>query len=49
MVIELAERLLDTQRLDYRFVAYELVHHHPGALSHLDPRQLERLGRGMAS
>jgi 3-methyladenine DNA glycosylase AlkD len=49
MVIELAERLLDTRRMDFRFVAYELVHHHPGALSNLDAQQLERLGRGMAS
>jgi len=49
MVIDLADRLLDTRRMDSRFVAYELVHHHPGALSNLDAQQLERLGRDMAS
>jgi len=49
MVIELAERLLRVPRMDCRFVAYELIHHHPGALSRLNAKQLERLGRGMAS
>src|SRR4029453_278989 len=31
-----------------RWVAYELVYHHPGALSALDPPTVERLGAGMA-
>ena len=49
VVIELAERLLRVPRMDYRFVAYELIHHHRGALSRLNAQQLERLGRGIAS
>jgi hypothetical protein len=49
MVIAVGEQLLDTPRMDCRFIAYELIHYHPGALSRLDAWQLERLGRGMAS
>lgn len=49
MVIELADRLLEVPRVNFRFVAYELIHHHRGALSRLNAKQLERLGRGMAS
>lgn len=45
-VIKLAQRLID-ERLVNRFVAYELVKHHPAAASSLRERQLERLGRGM--
>jgi 3-methyladenine DNA glycosylase AlkD len=48
-VIELVERLLRVQRMDRRFVAYELIHHHRGALSRLNAKRLERFGRGMAS
>jgi hypothetical protein len=32
----------------HRWVAYELVYHHPGALSALDPPTVERFGAGMA-
>lgn len=49
VVIELGTLLLETQQFEYRFVAYELIHHHPSALSHLNAWQLERLGSGIAS
>jgi 3-methyladenine DNA glycosylase AlkD len=49
VVIELVEQLLDVPEMNFRFVAYELIHHHPGALSQVNAQQLERLGRGIAS
>jgi len=49
VVIELAELLIDVPRSDYRFIAYELIYHHPAALSHLNAWQLEQLGRGISS
>jgi 3-methyladenine DNA glycosylase AlkD len=48
VVIELASLLLDVPQSAYRFIAYELIHHHPAALSHLNAWQLEQLGRGIA-
>ena len=32
VVIELASLLLEVPGMQYRFIAYELIHHHPGAL-----------------
>jgi 3-methyladenine DNA glycosylase AlkD len=49
VVIELATLLLETPRIEYRFIAYELIHHHPSALSHLNAWQLEQLGHGISS
>jgi|HubBroStandDraft_6_1064221.scaffolds.fasta_scaffold102272_2 3-methyladenine DNA glycosylase AlkD len=49
VVIELAGLLIDVHHIHYRFVAYELIHHHPAALSHLNAWQLEQLGRGISS
>jgi 3-methyladenine DNA glycosylase AlkD len=49
VVIELGVLLLEVQQFEYRFVAYELIHHHPSALFHLNAWQLERLGSGIAS
>ena len=49
VVIELASLLIDVPQSAYRFIAYELIHHHPAALSHLNAWQLEQLGRGIAS
>ena len=49
VVIELANLLIDVPQTAYRFIAYELIHHHPPALSHLNAWQLEQLGRGIAS
>jgi 3-methyladenine DNA glycosylase AlkD len=49
VVIELANLLIDVPQIAYRFIAYELIHHHPPALSHLNAWQLEQLGRGIAS
>ena len=48
-VVELAHYLLDRGKPDYRFLAYELVAHHQGALRSLGPVELERLGRGIDS
>jgi 3-methyladenine DNA glycosylase AlkD len=44
-VLVLALRLLD----QHRFVAYELVHYHHATLRSLSERELELLGRGIAS
>jgi 3-methyladenine DNA glycosylase AlkD len=49
VVIELTNLLIDVPQTAYRFIAYELIHHHPAALSHLNAWQLEQLGRGIAS
>jgi len=49
MVIELAGLLLEAPRTNHRFIAYELINYHPAALAQLDARQLEKLGRGIAS
>jgi 3-methyladenine DNA glycosylase AlkD len=49
VVIELANLLIDVPQTAYRFIAYELIHHHPAAISHLNAWQLEQLGRGIAS
>lgn len=43
VVVALAVALVDRQR----WVAYELVYHHPGGLESLGVEDLERLGRGM--
>jgi 3-methyladenine DNA glycosylase AlkD len=44
-VLELALALAGRQR----WVAYELLYHHPGGLERLDVRHVERLGEGMDS
>ncbi len=48
-VIGLALRLCRPGRDGWRFVAYELVRSHPTAPLSLGARELERLGRGIAS
>jgi 3-methyladenine DNA glycosylase AlkD len=48
-VLELADRLLDCSGFVYRFLAYELVLHHPEAGSRVDARAAVRLGRGLDS
>jgi 3-methyladenine DNA glycosylase AlkD len=48
-VIEAAFKLSQIPRRGCRFVAYELIAHHPQAPMLLDARRLERIGRGMAS
>jgi 3-methyladenine DNA glycosylase AlkD len=49
VVLELANLLIDVPQTSYRFIAYELIHHHPAAISHLNAWQLEQLGRGIAN
>jgi 3-methyladenine DNA glycosylase AlkD len=46
-VVHLAQRLVAAGGNERRFVAYELVHHHGGALLSLRAGDLERLGRGL--
>jgi len=46
-VARLALRLVRAGGIARRFVAYELVHHHRGALASLRAADLERLGRGL--
>jgi 3-methyladenine DNA glycosylase AlkD len=45
-VIDVALRLLDAPAVN-RFVAYELVMHHPAAAATMREKQLERFGRGL--
>ncbi len=42
--VAVAMALVDRQR----WVAYELLYHHPSALDHLGVKEVERLGEGMA-
>ena len=49
VVTELAMLLLELPGQEYRFFAYELIHHHESALYKLNAWQLERLGRGISS
>jgi 3-methyladenine DNA glycosylase AlkD len=49
VVFELAMLLLSQPGFKYRFVAYELVHHHGEALYKLNAWDLEMLGRGLDS
>jgi 3-methyladenine DNA glycosylase AlkD len=42
-VLEMALALTDR----YRWVAYELLYHHPGGVAALDTERVERLGRGI--
>jgi len=48
-VVGLALRLCGARRTECRFIAYELVRHHPGAPLLVGARQLGGLGRGIAS
>ena len=47
--MKLAQQLLALPTFEFRFVAYELVQHHPATASSLDVKDLERLGNGMDS
>jgi hypothetical protein len=46
-ILGLAGRLLDQLGAAYRFIAYELVLHHPEACGLVDARVATRLGRGL--
>src|SRR5262249_34478281 len=48
-VISLARALLDQAEFVFRWVAYELVSHHPPALASMRARDLEAFGRGLDS
>jgi 3-methyladenine DNA glycosylase AlkD len=48
-VLQVAQLLLDDTSSDFRFVAYELIRHHPAALASLREKDLERFGRGLDS
>src|SRR5713101_3025170 len=48
-VFQIARRLLEETDFLFRFVAYELITHHRAALRSLTAKNLERLGRGIAS
>lgn len=49
LVIGLALRLAGARPTGHRFVAYELIRHHPAAPSRIGARQVGALGRGIAS
>src|SRR5260370_22698904 len=48
-IVELAVLLLDQPGFEHRFVGYELVSHHRGALASLRAGHLKRMGRGLDS
>jgi 3-methyladenine DNA glycosylase AlkD len=48
-VVRLAARLVAAGGIGHRIVAYELVHHHRGALASVRAGDLQRLGRGLDS
>ena len=47
-VLDLAAELLERGTWATRFLAYELINHHPGALAGVDAARLGRLGRDMS-
>jgi 3-methyladenine DNA glycosylase AlkD len=49
VVVQIALMLLQETDFLFRFVAYELITHHRDALQSLTAKDLERLGRGIAS
>jgi 3-methyladenine DNA glycosylase AlkD len=49
LVLKTAGQLVERQQIACRFVAYELICHHPAALKSLNSRQLISLGRGLDS
>jgi 3-methyladenine DNA glycosylase AlkD len=49
LVLKLALSLLQLRASWYRFVAYELVQHHPATMTSLEVKAIEKLGAGMAS
>jgi 3-methyladenine DNA glycosylase AlkD len=49
LVLALAERLVERDRLFDRFIAYEIVMSHRTALARLGAQELRRLGRGIDS
>jgi 3-methyladenine DNA glycosylase AlkD len=49
MVVQVALRLLEQPGIASRFVAYELICHHQGALRSLRTKELRQLGRGIDS
>ncbi|HXW18126.1 MAG TPA: DNA alkylation repair protein [Candidatus Acidoferrales bacterium] len=49
VVKELATLLLELPGIEYRFFGCELIHYHQSALHKLNSRELEQLGRGIAS
>ena len=48
-ILDIARQLLRCRDFDLRFIAYELVQHHPAAFAALDTDQLEALGLGLDS
>ena len=49
LVLDVARRLLEEPEFTPRFVAYELIAHHRGALGSLGPAELVEFGRGLDS
>jgi 3-methyladenine DNA glycosylase AlkD len=47
VVVELAYLLLQEQKFVFRFVAYEILHHHPAAFNQLRAWDLERFSVGL--
>jgi len=49
VMLDFALHLLQRPGIEYRFLSYELMAHHPAALASLGSKELLQLGRGMDS
>ena len=49
LILKVALNLLGLAGIDYRFIAYELVQHHPAAMAGLKKASIEKLGKGIDS
>jgi 3-methyladenine DNA glycosylase AlkD len=47
-ILEIATRLVQSGKLDARFIAYELVKYHPAARDRITTAEVERLGEGIS-
>jgi len=46
-MLELAQQFIELETFPFRFVAYELIHHHKATLQSLGAKNLEALARGL--
>jgi 3-methyladenine DNA glycosylase AlkD len=49
VVVTIADRLVESGRFEYRFLAYEMILNHKPALASLGSKEVSRLGRGLDS
>jgi 3-methyladenine DNA glycosylase AlkD len=49
VVVAIADKLIESRRFEYRFLAYEMILNHKPALASLGSKEVSRLGRGLDS